>query len=66
MFPMIGEFVGVEQQGNGSDRLDIDSKFNVKYIDAGPFVETRKHHAIDQEEQVSATQLMDDHYDRVS
>jgi hypothetical protein len=44
MFPMIGEFGGVEQC-YGSDRLRIDSKFNVKYIATDPLVDdTRPQH----------------------
>ena len=33
-FPMIGEFGGVEQIGDGSDNLQVDSNLNVKYIAA--------------------------------
>ena len=38
-FPMIGEFGGVEQKGNGHDKLEIDSKYNVRYIAADPGLE---------------------------
>ena len=31
---MIGEFGGVEQIGDGSDNLQVDSNLNVKYIAA--------------------------------
>ena len=33
-FPMIVEFGGIEQQGNGYDRFEVDSKYNVRYIAA--------------------------------
>ena len=35
-FPMIGEFGGVEQKGNGHDKLEIDSKYNMRYIAEEP------------------------------
>ena len=60
MFPMIGKFGGVEQQGNGSNRLVIDSKFNVRYIAADPVVETRTIHDINNKGQPSVTKLVDD------
>ena len=41
MFPMIGEFGGVEQQGDGSDRLGNESKFNVRYIATDPALGTK-------------------------
>ena len=53
MFPMIGEFGGVEQQGDGSDRLEIDSKFNVRYIAADSVVETSTIHDINNKGQPS-------------
>ena len=63
MFPMIGEFGGVEQQGDGSDRLEIDSKFNVRYIAADPVVVTRTIHDINNKGQPLATQMVDGQYD---
>ena len=63
MFPMIGELGGVEQQGNGSDIVEIDSKFNFRYIAADPVVESGTLHDIDHEEQPSATQLVNDQND---
>ena len=61
MFPMIGEFGGVEQQGDGSDRLEINSKLNVKYIAADPVAETETIHDIDAKGQPSATHMVDGH-----
>ena len=28
----IGEFGGIEQQGDGHDRFEVDEKFNLRYI----------------------------------
>ena len=61
IFPMIGEFGGVEQQGDGSDRLEINSKLNVKYIAADPVAETETIHDIDAKGQPSATHMVDGH-----
>ena len=35
-FPRIGEFGGIEQQGDGQDRFEVDGKFNVRYINVEP------------------------------
>ena len=34
MFPRIGEFGGIEKQGDGLGRFEVDEKFNVRYIAA--------------------------------
>ena len=30
--PRIGEFGGIEKQGDGHDRFEVDEKFNLRYI----------------------------------
>ena len=32
-FPMIGEFGGEEQHGDGQDKFEVDAKYNLRYID---------------------------------
>ena len=31
-FPMIGEFGGEEQRGDGRDKFEVDAKYNLRYI----------------------------------
>ena len=31
MFPRIGEYGGIEQQGDGLDMFEVDEKFNIRY-----------------------------------
>ena len=31
-FPRIGKFGGIEQQGDGQDRFEVDEKFDLRYI----------------------------------
>jgi hypothetical protein len=32
-FPRIGEFGGIEQQGDGRDRFEVDGPYNIRYIE---------------------------------
>ena len=34
-FPMIGEFGGEEQQGDGHDRFEVDANYTLRYIANG-------------------------------
>ena len=48
-FPRIGEFGGIEQQGDGWDRFEVDGPYNIRYIEV---------------EQVMRTTAVDDEIDR--
>ena len=39
-FPRIGEFGGIEQQGDGRDRFEVDGPYNIRYIEVEQVPET--------------------------
>ena len=53
----------MEQNGNGHDKLEINSKYNVRYIAADPSLEQGTLHDEEPEEQHPVSQLEDEQYD---
>ena len=53
-FPRLGKFGGIEQQGNGQDRFEVDEKFNLSYIN----VESAPRTTVDDEWITGDTQMI--------